>query len=53
MFSKHIRTHTFCASIITYFLKSTPIDVVKEIVGHKDIKTTLQYKRGNIEPLML
>jgi len=26
---------------------------MKEIVGHKDIKTTLQYKRGSIEPLML
>jgi len=51
MFSKHLRTHTFRASIITDFLKSTPTDVVKEIVGHKDIGTLLQYKRGNIEKI--
>ena len=53
-FHKHIRTHSFRASIISNFLKSTPIDVVKEVIHHlrwckhKDIKTTLQYKRGNI-----
>lgn len=53
IFSKHLRTHSFRASIITDFLKSTPIDVVKEIVGHKDIGTTLQYKRGNIEKIQM
>jgi len=52
-FQKHIRTHSFRASIITDFLKSTPIDVVKEIIGHKDIKTTLHYKRGDITPQQL
>ena len=52
-YSKHIRTHSFRASIITDFLKSTPIDVVKEIVGHKDIGTTLQYKRGNIDEIQI
>lgn len=45
-FQKHIRTHTFRASIITDLLKETRIDIVKEVIGHKDIKTTLQYKRG-------
>ena len=52
-FHKHIRTHSFRATIITDFLKSTPIDVVKEIIGHKDIKTTLQYKRGAIDPMQV
>ena len=50
---KHLRSHSFRATLITNYLKETPIELVKEIVGHKDIKTTLQYKRGNIEPLML
>ena len=48
LFDKHIRTHSFRASIITDFLKSTFIDVVKEFIGHKSIKTTLQYKRGQL-----
>ena len=48
VFHKHTRTHSFRASIITDFLKSTPIDVVKEVMGHKDIKTTLQYKRCSL-----
>lgn len=52
-YHKHIRSHSFRASIITDFLISTPIDVVKEIIGHKDIKTTLQYKRGNISEIEL
>lgn len=50
-FNKHIRTHSFRASIITDFLKSTPVDIVKQIVGHKDIATTLQYKRGVIDQI--
>jgi len=37
VFHNHIRTHSFRASIITDFLKSTPIDVVKQVMGHKDI----------------
>jgi site-specific recombinase XerD len=53
IYSKHIRTHSFMASITTDFLKSTPIDVVKEIVGHKDIGTTLQYKRTTIDPIQM
>ncbi len=32
---KHIRTHSFRASLISDLLKSTPIDVVKEIVGYR------------------
>lgn len=48
-FNKHIRTHSFRASLISDFLKSTLVDIVKEIVGHKDIKTTLQYKKENFD----
>jgi len=31
----------------------TPIDVVKEIIGHKDIKTTLQYKIPQITNIQM
>ena len=51
IFHKHIRTHTFRGTIRTDFLKSTPIDMIKEIWGHKDMKTTLQYKRGQLHPI--
>lgn len=44
-FNKHIRTHSFRASIIKHYLKDTAIDVVKDIIGHKDINATLQYKK--------
>lgn len=50
---KHFRINSFRATLITNYLKDTPIEIAKEIVGHKDIKTTLQYKRGQIQPLML
>jgi hypothetical protein len=53
IFSKYLRTHSFRASIITDFLKSTVIDVVKKIVSYKDIGTTLQYKRGNIDSIQM
>ena len=46
---KHIRTHSFRGTIITNYLKKTPIDVVKDRVGHKDIKTTALYKRGKLD----
>ena len=52
-FHKHIRTHTFRASIITDYLKDTPIDVVKEIIGHKDIGTTVNYKRGSVGDIQM
>lgn len=50
MFEKHIRTHSFRATIITQLLKSTPIDDVKEIIGHKSISSTLEYKRSRLQP---
>jgi site-specific recombinase XerD len=47
---KHIRTHSFRATIITDLLKSTPIDEVKDIIGHKAISSTLEYKRTRLQP---
>lgn len=47
---KHLRTHSFRATIITELLKSSPIDDVKEIIGHKSISSTLQYKRSRLQP---
>ena len=45
-FGKHIRTHSFRATLITNYLDSTPIEQVQDLVGHRDIKTTAIYKRG-------
>ena len=45
---KHIRTHSFRATIITDLLETTPIQVVKDIIGHRSIKTTVQYNRNKV-----
>ena len=45
LLKKNIRTHSFRSSLITDCLKDTPIDIVKEFIGHKDINATLQYKK--------
>lgn len=45
---KHIRTHSFRATIITNYLHETPVDVVQHVVGHKDIKTTALYKKSQV-----
>ena len=47
---KHLRTHSFRATIITELLKTTPIDDVKEIIGHKSISSTIEYKRSRLQP---
>lgn len=46
---KHIRTHSFRATIITNYLQRTPIEVVKDVIGHNDIKTTALYKRSKLD----
>lgn len=43
---KHLRTHSFRATFITDLLKSTPLHKVRDIIGHKDIKSTFTYSRG-------
>lgn len=47
---KHLRTHSFRATIITELLVSTPIEDVKEVIGHKSISSTLEYKRSRLLP---
>lgn len=45
---KHLRTHSFRATLITDLLVETPIDKVRDLIGHKDIKSTLLYKRSKL-----
>ncbi len=47
---KYIRTHSFRATLITELLESTPIDQVKDIIGHRSINSTLEYKRSKLKP---
>lgn len=39
---KHIRTHSFRATVITELIKSTPIEDVAEFLGHVSISSTLE-----------
>ena len=48
LYEKHLRTHSFRATFITDLLESVQIDEVKELVGHKNIGTTLEYKRSRL-----
>ena len=48
IYGKHLRTHSFRATFITDLLESVQIDEVKELVGHKSIATTLEYKRSRL-----
>jgi len=34
--------------LITDLLEDTPIDVVKDFIGHQEIKSTLTYKRSRL-----
>lgn len=48
---KNIRTHSFRATVITELLTNNiAIDDVKEIIGHKSIESTLNYKRLRLSP---
>ena len=47
-FEKHLRTHSFRATFITQLLKYSPIDEVKELIGHKSVTTTMDYKRSRL-----
>lgn len=48
LLEKHIRTHSFRATVITELLKSTPIEDVAEYMGHRSISSTLEYKRSRL-----
>lgn len=41
-----LQTHSFRISLVTELLKSSDVNVVKDIIGHKNISTTLRYNRG-------
>ena len=49
----HIRTHSFRATIITELLEPTPIQIVKDIMGQCNIKTTIQHNRNKINEQVL
>jgi site-specific recombinase XerD len=49
LIGKHIRTHSFRAAFITDLLNSgVPIQEAKELVGHRDIKSTYTYQRSSM-----
>ena len=48
LYEKHLRTHSFRATFITDLLESVQIEDVKEIIGHRNIATTLEYKRSRL-----
>ena len=50
IFEKHIRTHSFRATIVTQLLKHTPIELVKEVMGHKPQGRDLDSKRSRLQP---
>ena len=45
-----MRTHSFRATIITELLASTFMHQVKQVIGHRSISTTLEYKRCRLQP---
>lgn len=46
---KHIRTHSFRATIITDLLnQEVPIEKAKDLIGHADIGTMAEYRRTKI-----
>jgi len=47
--SKHLRTHSFRATLITDLLKNgAPVEKVKDILGHSSIYSTLAYNRNKL-----
>ncbi len=47
-FGKNVTTHSMRITMITDLLEHTPIERVKELIGHSSIGTTEAYKRGTI-----
>lgn len=45
-FNLIIQTHSFRIGLITHLLQTTDSNVVRDILGHKDLRTTLRYNRG-------
>ena len=42
---KNVRSHSFRINYATSLLRKAPLEVVAEMIGHRDIKTTLKYNR--------
>jgi integrase len=41
-FEKHLTTHSFRATMITELLRHSPIDEVKQVIGHRSRSSTLE-----------
>jgi integrase len=41
----NIKSHSFRINMITQLLKNTSVQNAADIIGHKDIKATMAYKR--------
>jgi site-specific recombinase XerD len=49
LFRKHIRTHSFRATMISDLLQNeVPVQKVQQVVGHQSIGATLAYNRNNL-----
>lgn len=49
LLKKHLRTHSFRASIVTQLLKQgVPIQDVKDVIGHTRLESTLKYYRSSL-----
>jgi site-specific recombinase XerD len=48
LFGKYFRTHSFRATFITDLLETSPLDVVKEVVGHLSVLSTMTYKQSTL-----
>ncbi len=49
LLKKHLRTHSFRASLVTQLLnQGVPIQNVKDIVGHTRLESTLKYNRSSL-----
>lgn len=50
IFNKHLRSHSFRATLVTDLLENNvPIEKVREIMGHRSIGTTATYKRSRLK----
>lgn len=45
---ENVRSHSFRVNYTTSLLKHAPLEQVAEIIGHRDIKTTLRYNRYRV-----
>jgi len=47
----NIKSHSFRINMITRLLKNTSVQDAADIIGHKDIKSTLAYKRYSLNKI--